>query len=451
MSIDDDEDDPHALRVAEASRALKQAPAAPLALVKGTSNLFRDRHHAPRTRLDLHAFHHVLGASAENGWVDVEGMATYDELVDWCLPRGVMPAVVPQLKTITAGGAVAGVGIEATSFRHGLVHHTMRELEVLLPGGDVVTCTPHNEHRDLFHGFANSYGCLGYALRVRLATVPVRAYVHVRHHHFAAAAPFFSALSRACAEHHDFVDGVAFGPDEFVLSTAVFTDQAPWCSDYTFKQIYWRSLRERDEDYLTVAGYLWRWDTDWFWCSRQFGAQHPLIRRMLGRERLNSRTYSRWMRWNARWHLSQKLARLRGLYRESVIQDVDIPLSRAPEFLSFLQREIGIRPVWVCPVRGDTPAGRFPLYPLGDAALYVNFGFWDVLQTRQPHEPAHFNRLVEQEVLGLGGIKSLYSESFFTPEEFWEMFGLEAYESLKERYDPLERAPQLYDKCVTGA
>jgi len=37
--------------------------------------------------------------------------------------------------TITAGGAVAGVGIEATSFRHGLVHHSVTEMQVLLADG----------------------------------------------------------------------------------------------------------------------------------------------------------------------------------------------------------------------------------------------------------------------------------------------------------------------------
>ena len=78
-----------------------------------------------------------------------------------------MPAVVPQLKTITLGGAVAGVGIEATSFRHGLVHETVLEIEVLLPAtARVVTARRDNEHADLFFGFPNSYGTLGYALRV---------------------------------------------------------------------------------------------------------------------------------------------------------------------------------------------------------------------------------------------------------------------------------------------
>ena len=65
-------------------------------------------------------------------------MTPYEKMVDAMLAYGVMPAVVPQLKSITIGGAAAGVGIEATSFRYGLVHETLQELEILLPGGRVV-------------------------------------------------------------------------------------------------------------------------------------------------------------------------------------------------------------------------------------------------------------------------------------------------------------------------
>lgn len=441
----------HAQRVAQAAASLRAAPGAPVALAKSTSNLFRDRHAAPRRRIDLGALHHVLRVDAAQGWVDTEGLATYEQLVDATLPHGVMPAVVPQLKTITAGGAVAGVGIEATSFRHGLVHHTLRELEVLLPGGDVVLCTPDNEHRDLFFGFPNSYGSLGYAVRLRLATQPVRPFVHVRHQAHGDAAGFFEALAAACGSDADFVDGVVFGPRELVLSTARFVEAARSASDYTFENIYYRSLRTRAEDDLTAAGYLWRWDTDWFWCSRNFGAQNPLLRRLLGRGRLNSRTYARWMRWNARWQLTQRLARWRGRGRESVIQDVDIPLQGAGAFLDFLHREIGILPIWVCPVRGDAEGRRFPLYPLQAAPLYVNFGFWDVVETRHPAAPGHFNRLVEQEVLRLGGIKSLYSDSWFSRTEFAHAYGAAEYERLKAKYDPGGRAPHLYEKCVGRA
>src|SRR5207248_11475150 len=57
--------------------------------------------------------------------VSAEGMTTYADLVDATLARGVMPCVVPQLKSITVGGAAAGVGIEASSFRYGLVNDTL--------------------------------------------------------------------------------------------------------------------------------------------------------------------------------------------------------------------------------------------------------------------------------------------------------------------------------------
>ena len=251
----------------------------------------------------------MIAADAEAGWVDVEGITTYEELVAWTLPRGCMPAVVPQLKTITIGGAAAGVGIEATSFRHGLVHDTLIELEVLLPGGDVVLCTPDNEHRDLFFGFPNSYGTLGYALRLRAGTFAIQPMVHVVHRSCRDDATYFDRLAEQCRGDADFVDGVVFEDGQCVMSTGRFTAAAPWRSDYSFEKIYYQSLRTRGDDYLTTADYIWRWDTDWFWCSKNFGAQQPLLRRLFGRQRLNSRTYTRWMRWNARWQLTQRLAR----------------------------------------------------------------------------------------------------------------------------------------------
>ena len=424
---------------------------APLGLGKRTSNLFRDRVERAKHRLDLSAFCHVLDIDTAGGWVDVEGLTTYEALVAQTLKHGVMPAVVPQLKTITVGGAAAGVGIEATSHQWGLVHDTLLELDVLLPDGTIVNCRPDNEHRDLFFGFANSYGTLGYALRLRLRTLPVKPFVKVAHVQHEAPSAFFSDLDARCKAGADFVDGVVFGPKRQVINKACFVDDAPWLSDYSFEHIYYRSLLGKPLDYLRVQDYIWRWDTDWFWCSKNVYAQNPLVRRLLGPKRLNSRTYTRIMRWNARWGLTRRLARLRGRHTESVIQDVDIPMASAAEFLAFLLREIGVLPIWICPVRAPLPDARFTLFPLAPGSLYVNFGFWDVVETRQAWEPGHFNRLVEREVMRLGGIKSLYSDSYFTREEFAKAYAMEQYQALKTRYDPAGRMLGLYEKCVLRA
>jgi FAD/FMN-containing dehydrogenase len=154
------------------------------------------------------------------------------------------------------------------------------------------------------------------------------------------------------------------------------------------------------------------------------------------------------MRWNSRWGFSRALDRMRGMHPESVIQDVDIPIANAAAFLEFFHREIGIAPVWICPIRPSPLADRFSLYPMRPGALYVNFGFWDVVRKPGERAPGTLNRRIEQEVARLGGIKSLYSDSYYPRDEFWKAFGGDAYRALKARYDPEGNLPDLYEKCV---
>jgi FAD/FMN-containing dehydrogenase len=436
----------------ELVREIQASRGSEVGLGKHTSNLFRDRAASSKRRLDVSTFHHVLEVDPQQGWVSVEGMTPYDVLAAAALRHGAMPCVVPQLKSITIGGAASGVGIESSSFKYGLVHETLLELEVLLGDGSVVTATPDNEHRDLFFGFPNSYGTLGYALRVKAKAIPVKPFVALTHIRHSDRAAYFRQLDELCrVPDIDFIDGSVFSPDELYITLGRFADHAPYTSDYTFENIYFRSIQSRDSDYLTTEAYLWRWDTDWFWCSKNFGAQNPSVRRLLGRERLNSRFYTKVMRFNSRWRLTHLFDRVSGQHRESVIQDVDIPIERAPEFLDFFHREIGILPVWICPIRSWNPAHRWTMYPMESTKTFVNFGFWDVVRTRQSRPPGHFNRLVERKVRELGGIKSLYSDSYFTPEEFWAAYHGEAYRALKQRYDPGGVFKDLYAKCVLRA
>ena len=53
--------------------------------------------------------------------------------------------VVPELKTITVGGTIVGIGIESSSFKHGFVHEGMLEADILIAAGNVVTIRPDNE------------------------------------------------------------------------------------------------------------------------------------------------------------------------------------------------------------------------------------------------------------------------------------------------------------------
>ncbi len=416
-------------------------------LAKKTSNLFRSRDGANGNSLDVRDFNKVLEVNVAGGWAEVEGMATYEDFVAETLRYGAMPAVVPQLKTITVGGAVSGIGIEATSFRYGLVHETVTQMEILLATGQIVTCSK-TKNSDLFYGFPNSYGTFGYALKLRVKVIPVKKFVKVEHEHYSDSESYFKALAATCASGAAvaFVDGTIFGPGEMYITTGTFTDSAPFTSDYTYMNVYYKSIREKKTDYLSAADFIWRWDTDWFWCSNVIGAQNPLLRRLLGKKRLNSLFYTKLMRWSQRSFITQKLLPLVTGREEWVIQDVDIPIENAPAFEKFFFEKIGIRPVWICPIGTYDAEAKFSLYPLDPKKIYVNFGFWGSVPTDK--QAGYYNSLVEAKVTELEGRKGLYSDAYYTEDEFWEIYDKPTYDSLKQKYDPERKLKNLFEKTV---
>ncbi len=429
----------------EALRASSQTGS--LALDKPTSNLFRQRVQEPRQKLDVRDFNHVIRVDEQARTAEVEGMTTYEELVRETLPFGLMPCVVPQLKSITIGGALAGIGIESSSFKYGFVHETVLAIDILLPDGRVVSATKDNEHQDLFFGFANSYGTLGYALTVTIALIPVKKYVRLRHERYSDPETYFQALGRICRDGRvDFVDGTMFSGRELYITTGEWVDEAEWVRDYTYRHIYYRSIQQKTVDYLTAHDYLWRWDTDWFWCSKHFFVQHPLVRWLWGRKRLCSTFYWQVRNRFNRSPIAQRIAGALTGRQELVIQDVEIPLEQAPAFAAFFNREIGITPVWICPVAAYDPSASYALYPMTPGMLYVNFGFWDAVKT--DHEEGYFNKRVEATVRELHGKKSLYSDAYYSRDDFWELYNEPAYRALKARYDPTSKLKDLYEKCV---
>ena len=429
-------------------------PDAPVRLGKRTSNLFRPRADTGTPRLDVTAFSGVLAVDVEARTADVLGMTTYEDLVDATLPHGLMPLVVPQLKTITLGGAVTGLGIESSSFRNGTPHESVLEMDVLTGDGRVVTCSRTSEP-ELFTGFPNSYGTLGYALRLRIELEPVQPFVHLRHVRVPGSAGAAELAAAVCAtrqhegEQVDFVDGTWFSEDEVYLTLGAFTTDAPALSDYTGMQVYYRSIPHKQQDWLTVRDYLWRWDTDWFWCSRAFGVQNPSVRRWVPQRLMRSDTwwklvaFERKHRWKERWDI-----RHGDRPREYVIQDVEVPVERLAEFMAVFAREIPIEPVWFCPLQQRDRDVVWELYALDPDMLYVNVGFWSTVPLAPGQADGASNRLIERLVQDVGGRKSLYSTSFYDPDEFSRLYGGEEYERLKKTYDPDGRLLDLYAKCV---
>ena len=421
-------------------------------LAKRTSNLFRSRVRSSAPGLDTTGLTGVIAVDPDSRTADVSGMCTYEDLVAATLPYGLSPLVVPQLKTITLGGAVSGLGIESASFRNGMPHESVLELDILTGGGELVTASPR-AHADLYRAFPNSYGTLGYAVRLLIALEPVAPFVALRHIRYHSLTGLVEAMNGIAATGSldgvrvDYLDGVVFSADEGYLSVGVGTDESGPVSDYTGQDIYYRSIQHDHgiiEDRLTIHDYLWRWDTDWFWCSAAFGAQHPNLRRWWPRRYRRSSFYWKLMAYEKRLGIVDRLERAHGRPpRERVVQDVEVPIERCAEFLDWFLSDVPIEPIWLCPVRQRE---HWSLYPMRTDHTYVNLGFWSSVPGGSTE--GETNRRIERKVRELGGVKSLYSDAYYTPAEFDQLYGGAHYRSVKQTYDPDARLLDLYAKAV---
>ncbi|BCK52502.1 FAD-linked oxidase [Nocardia wallacei] len=433
-------------------------------LAKKTSNLFRARAKNPAPGLDVSGLTQVIAVDAQARTADVAGMTTYEDLVAATLPYGLAPLVVPQLKTITLGGAVTGLGIESTSFRNGLPHESVLEIDVLTGAGEIITATPDGEHAELFRGFPNSYGTLGYSTRLKIELEQVRPYVALRHVRFHDLRELEAVMAQIVLDRSydgepvDYLDGVVFTADESYLILGRQTDEPGPVSDYTGMDIFYRSIqhdaKQPRRDRLTIHDYLWRWDTDWFWCSRAFGTQNPRIRRFWPRKYRRSSFYWKLIALDHKYDIADKLeARKGNPPRERVVQDIEVPIERTAEFMAWFLAEIPIEPVWLCPLRlrdkGSTTGGRpWPLYPLEPERTYVNVGFWSAVPTTPGAPEGAANRAIERKVSELDGHKSLYSDAYYDKDEFAALYGGDVYPDLKKHYDPDHRLLDLYSKAV---
>ena len=329
------------------------------------SNLFRPRAADRPAGLDVSGLDGVISVDPAARTADVQGMCTYEDLVDATLPHGLMPMVVPQLKTITLGGAVTGLGIESSSFRNGLPHESVLEMDILTGDGEIVTARPDGEHAELFRAFPNSYGSLGYAIRLRIELD--------RSRRTSPSAMSGSRPRRAdSGDRGDRASGMRRGragrlrrrrrvqPDEAYLTLGRNSDAAAEDERLHRPADLLPVAAQRQQDVLTAHDYLWRWDTDWFWCSGAFGAQKPrrppaVAATLAAQRRLPP---DRRAREPHRLAARGSTAAAASPTANASSRTSRSRSTRLADFLRWFAADVGMRPVWLCPLRLREPDGR---------------------------------------------------------------------------------------------
>src|SRR5689334_17038817 len=168
-----------------------------------------------------------------------EAGVTFVDLVAATLRHGLVPIVVPELKTITIGGAVSGCSIESMSYRYGGFHDTCLEYEVVTAQGEVLTCKPDNDHALVFQMVHGSFGTLGILTKLTFRLVPAKPFVRVDYEKYATLVEYQAAIERHfTSQDVDFMDGIMHRPDELVLCVGRFVDTVPYTNAYDWTKVY---------------------------------------------------------------------------------------------------------------------------------------------------------------------------------------------------------------------
>lgn len=436
-------------RVEKLQRAISGYPAGAFRITKRTtSNLFRYQGRQPTRRgsISLRDFNHVLSLCSQTRTLAVEGLATYEQIVDATLPHGLLPTVTPELKHITIGGATVGIGIESSCHRHGFVHDGLLEADVLLPDGRVVTCSADNPHAELFHALPNSYGTLGYILRAKIRLMPAQPFVRVRHTRYRDMGGYLEALQQAVTDGEaDFIEGLFYGDDALYLTQGEFAGDAPEVVDI-YRSIYYRTAGRVSDFFLPTKQYIFRYDPDWFWNVPDSPA-YNLFRRVAPKALRSSGFYNRYSAWKNRLLAALHVPRNRAM--EPLIQDWQVPWEQAEQLVAFVLEhvDLGGHPWVALPI---VPQRAPTLYPLEPQRLYFNLGCYCLTPKPRADQPFHYTRIIDEECFRLGGLKMLYSSTFMDRKAFDRLYNGAVYDRLKQRYDPGGRVRSLFEKAVEG-
>lgn len=148
-----------------------------------------------------------------------------------------------------------------------------------------------------------------------------------------------------------------------------------------------------------------------------------------------------------------------GMSDSYVIQDLALPIDGAENFLNWIDKDLKIYPIWLCPLIQRPTGVMSPRVPEpakieGESDLslpdnmkpevMLNIGVWGA-GPRDREQFIAINRKLEKTVTDLGGIKWLYAQTYYTEEEFWNIYDRNAYDAVRAKYGALT-LPTVYDK-----
>jgi FAD/FMN-containing dehydrogenase len=389
-------------------------------------------------KVDLTELTEILELDPGRRLCVAEAGVTFEQLVDATSPHGLMPTVVPELKTITVGGAVAGGSLESGSFVHGGFHDACSRYEAITARGEVLEVTPEGDDPDdrlLFEMLHGTFGTLGILSAVTFRLVPAKPFVKVVYERYGTVAELQAAIRRhADRRDVDFLDGFAHGPASYVLNVGTLVDDAPYAHRYDWTRVYVQSTARRAEDYLRLKDYFFRYDHG--------------VTRVHPRSALGRLLFGGLMGSSGLLRLAERFPWLLPS-RPDITVDLFLPFSCADQFLRWFDGEFAYYPLWCVPYRRvQDYAWLAPSFYAGLADdLFLDVAVYGMKQ----RDGRNDYRTIDKKVLDLGGMQTLISHNYLTESEFWSVWNRATFDRVKARTDPNNLFRDLYEKTRAPA
>ena len=375
----------------------------------------------------------------------VEPNVPMDLLVHETMAKGLVPRVVMEFPGITVGGGVQGFAGESSSYKWGMFQNTCTSLEIVLGNGKVVTTSPSKDP-NLYYGTCGSFGTLGVLTKATVQLRPAKKYVHLTYipvYSFEEAVT--TTMKYTKQANYDYIDGIMFSKNCGVIMIGTLSDAKVGKKERFLRAtdnwfyLHAQTVANKRAEYtesIPLKDYLFRYDRGAFWVGR-----FPYERAHW--------PYNRFTRW-----LVDPLLHTRKLYQalhdsgasqQYVVQDLALPVNKTVEFLNYIDTHFKTYPLWICPL---LLGKKWTMVRKGSPDFAINIGVWDNHPFYNYNEFVTANRQIESKLNDIGGQKWFYAHSYYTENEFWNVYNKSTYNALRKEYHA-ENLPTIYEKIRT--
>jgi hypothetical protein len=427
----------------------------------------KQNYHSPP--LQLHSLNQLLEIDPVQCTARVEPGMTMEQLASACLPFGLMPAVVPEFKGISVGGAINGAALESTSHRYGQFNDCCLGYEVLLGDGQVEQVTP-GKNPEHFYAMSGSYGTLGFLLSADIKLVPAKDWIKVSYVPFRSVEEAIDFMRKRiqASDSTEMMEAIVFDQKKSVViyGSHVSEIEAEKLPKRRFGRFWdpWffghAASTKHHQEAIPIRDYLFRHDRGAFWMGG-FGTYPSLLLRYWI-HRLG------WTKNDQGSHLVPKspgalyrylfgwLAASRSLYsslyqasewveKNFVIQDFYLPEDSAAAFANRVLDKYAICPLWLCPVKPTQTPQIFSPHYQPDQKLLFNVGVYGIPFASDGPSAV---RDLEEALLALRGKKMLYSHTYLSQDEFWSIYPYDSYRKMRQRFCLEGLIPDITDKLL---